>query len=55
MMNYILCGVKALLGIVVEFYSTKNYWKIYWTNSNFPSKFDFKFDEDIKKYSLVSC
>ena len=29
--------------------------EICWTKSNFPSKIDFKSDEDKKKYSLASC
>ena len=55
MKNYDLYGVRAPLKIIVEFHLTKKYWKIYWTNLNFLSKFDFKFDEDIKQYSLASC
>ena len=29
--------------------------KIQWMKSNFPSKYDFKFDEDKDKHSLASC
>ena len=29
--------------------------KIYLSNSNFPSKCDFKFDEDENKHSLAPC
>ena len=29
--------------------------KICWTKSNFPSKCDFKYDEDKIKYSLAPC
>ena len=55
MKNYDFDGVGAPLKIVMESHLTKKHWKIYWNNLSFISKFDYKFDEDIKQYSLASC